>query len=115
MAKLTKELQRNCIAALRNAAKCEFQFSPQRVYDLADALAACEVEEEPVTWVEARDALAAEGWVQDSTGTCGLPDVFAREDRRCLIWNHGVIVTKTRYCPPDLLDGRLKALEVADG
>jgi len=112
MAKLTKELQRNCIAALRNAAKGEFQFSPQRMYDLADALAACEVEAETVMWCEAYDALFAAGWTRILW--VNGEHTFVRGDRVCYVWSiegdAGIVITKTRHCPPSLLDGRLAAL-----
>ena len=114
MAKLTKELQRNCIAALRNAAKGEFQFSPQRMYDLADALAACECEEEPLL-LGGMDGVTNQihkhGW--DHILTRGNVYGFHNKGRYLeLVCDADRLrVVQTRYCPTDLLDGRLAALD----
>ena len=119
MAKLTKELRDRCAAWLRNLSPSANGGSCGHcvgtVRSLADALAACEVEE-PVMWCDAYDALFAAGWTRILW--VNGEHTFVRGDRVCYIWSIegdvGIVITKTRHCPPDLLGGRLKALEVAE-
>ena len=78
-------------------------------------VAACEVPEEPISFDEAAGAVTAQGWDH----VCTAKDTFSYhrggEYLELIRSDDGRHVTRTRYCPPDLLDGRLKALEVADG
>lgn len=127
MAKLTKELRDQCAAWLRDLSPSARGHATRdggscghcvgTVRSLADALAACEVEAEPVLMQDARLALEAAGWhVCGHTleGECHLV-CFHRGNQYLRILHNGLHVVRTRYCPPGLLGGRLKALEVADG
>ena len=124
MAKLTKELRDRCAAWLRNLSPSANGGSCGHcvgtVRSLADALAACEVEAEPVnpiTWSEVRDAAVAAGWNWIFDGE----DVehFFRGDRHfCVVVDQeDDTVLAAEHAPPDLLDGRLAALneEVSRG
>lgn len=107
MAKLTKELRDRCVFDLRGYAAMGDPGASRN----ADALAACEVEE-PVMWCDAYDALFAAGWTRILW--VNGEHTFVRGDRVCYVWSIegdvGIVITKTRYCPTDLLDGRLAAL-----
>lgn len=115
MAKLTKELRDRCVFDLRGYAAMGDPGASRN----ADALAACEVEAETVMWCEAYDALFAAGWTRILW--VNGEHTFVRGDRVCYVWSiegdAGIVITKTRYCPTDLLDGRLAALneEVSRG
>lgn len=119
MAKLTKELRDRCVFDLRGYAAMGDPGASRN----ADALAACEVEEETVTkpervrWALAYHSLIDAGW-QFERSRDDWSYLFTKGDRCCYMWhsesNSGGHVTKTLYCPPDLLEGRLKALEVAE-
>ena len=121
MAKLTKELRDRCVAELRDfATSLSTEDDLDIVLRLADALAACEVEAEPVnpiTWSEVRDAAVAAGWNWIFDGE----DVehFFRGDRHfCVVVDQeDDTVLAAEHAPPDLLDGRLAALneEVSRG
>lgn len=108
MAKLTKELRDRCVFDLRGYAAMGDPGASRN----ADALAACEVEAETVMWCEAYDALFAAGWTRILW--VNGEHTFVRGDRVCYVWSIegdvGIVITKTRYCPPDLLGGRLAAL-----
>ena len=111
--KLTKELRDRCAALVGHYGLSFGVESVRREYAaLADALAACEVEE-PVMWCDAYDALFAAGWTRILW--VNGEHTFVRGDRVCYIWSIegdvGIVITKTRYCPTDLLDGRLAALD----
>lgn len=106
--KLTKELRDRCVHSLRFPG--DVTVSDADIDDLAK----CDVEEEedrPVLLMrDVHLALAEAGWSMVSsyrgkhTFTCG--------GRACYVWSDGkFIVTKTKHCPPDLLDGRLAALD----
>jgi hypothetical protein len=118
MAKLTKDLRDRCVLHLRQWADAG-GVRIRHVSDAADALAACEVEAETVMWCEAYDALFAAGWKRILW--VNGEHTFVRGDRVCYVWSiegdAGIVITKTRYCPTDLLDGRLAALneEVSRG
>lgn len=107
--KLTKSLRDRCLQVFRGGA-----FSRDEINELADALAACEVEAEPVnpiTWSEVRDAAVAAGWNWIFDGE----DVehFFRGDRHfCVVVDQeDDTVLAAEHAPPDLLDGRLAALD----
>ena len=111
MVKLTKELRDRCVTALREAPVTHWRDRST----LADALAACEVEEEPVMWDAVREAAEADGWNWIFDGE-DVQHLF-RGDRHfyVVVDQDDQTVTTCEHCPPDLLGGRLKALEVADG
>jgi len=114
MAKLTKELRDRCVFDLRGYAAMGDPGASRN----ADALAACEVEAEPVnpiTWSEVRDAAVAAGWNWIFDGE----DVehFFRGDRHfCVVVDQeDDTVLAAEHAPPDLLDGRLAALDEEAG
>jgi len=119
MGKLTKGLRDRCEAALRVLGLRSRGDEQEEWRALADALAACEVEAETVMWCEAYDALFAAGWTRILW--VNGEHTFVRGDRVCYVWSikgdAGIVITKTRHCPTDLLDGRLAALneEVSRG
>lgn len=128
--KLTKNLRDRCVSHIRRLAS---QMVALGIDNDADYLAACEVEEEPVQepvrLCEAWDALRNAGWTQSERTIDKsrkdvedvIPYEWVRADRRCLVAVGNKPICKcdsidgwpvvwTRYCPPDLLDGRLAAL-----
>lgn len=118
MGKLTKGLRDRCVHYIRSWSNQFTGAARSDVCSAADALAACEVEE-PVMWCDAYDALFAAGWTRILW--VNGEHTFVRGDRVCYVWSIegdvGIVITKTRYCPPDLLGGRLAALneEVSRG
>lgn len=111
--KLTKKLRDRCVLHLRQWADAG-GVHIRHISDAADALAACEVEEEivkPLTWPEVRDAAVAAGWNWVFDGE----DVehFFRDDRHfCVVVDQeDETVLAAEHAPPDLLDGRLAALD----
>ena len=122
MAKLTNELRDRCAAWLRNLSPSANGGSCGHcvgtVRSLADALAACEVEAEPLKWIDAHSALEGSGWIRSADYAHKERLLYLREDGRyCFVWvgaGPSPLVMETEHCPPDLLGGRLKALEVAE-
>ena len=119
MAKLTKELRDRCVAELRDfATSLSTEDDLDIVLRLADALAACEVEAEPLKWIDAHSALEGSGWIRSADYAHKERLLYLREDGRyCFVWvgaGPSPLVMETEHCPPDLLGGRLKALEVAE-
>jgi len=114
MAKLTKELRDRCVFDLRGYAALGDPGASRN----ADALAACEVEAEPLTWIDAHSALEGSGWIRSADYAHKERLLYLREDGRyCFVWvgaGPSPLVMETEHCPPDLLGGRLKALEVAE-
>jgi len=114
MAKLTKELRDRCVFDLRGYAAMGNPGASRN----ADALAACEVEAEPLKWIDAHSALEGSGWIRSADYAHKERLLYLREDGRyCFVWvgaGPSPLVMETEHCPPDLLGGRLKALEVAE-
>ena len=127
MAKLTKELRDQCAAWLRDLSPSARGHATRdggscghcvgTVRSLADALAACEVEAEPVLVRDAARALEAAGWLLLRGPGAYSSNIYARGNEWLEIcFDHlGGHVTKTRYCLPMLLDGRLAALDEEAG
>ena len=113
MAKLTKELRDRCVFDLRGYAAMGDPGASRN----ADALAACEVEAEPVLVRDAARALKAAGWLLLRGPGAYSSNIYARGNEWLEIcFDHlGGHVTKTRYCLPMLLDGRLAALDEEAG